>query len=243
VAVVDEEFAQRMWGASEALGKTLRIAVDSSAHLVTVVGVMPTRREVAFRQPEGVVVIPGTGHYNARTYFYVRTSLRSENMITSVREAVRLVDSRVPILWVRTLEDVGAREVAALTMIASGLASLGGVALALATLGLFGVLSFIVAQRRYEIGVRIALGARRLDVAWMIAKQSLGLSALGVVAGILVAVAVVTLLRAVISGLQPLNLLMFGSMALSMVLVALLASALPARRAASVDPIKALRAE
>jgi ABC-type antimicrobial peptide transport system permease subunit len=144
---------------------------------------------------------------------------------------------------VRTLEDAGAREVASLTALASGLATLGTVALALAALGLFGVLSFIVAQRRYEIGVRVALGARRIDVAWMVARQALGLGAGGVVVGTFIAVGAVALLRAVIFGLQPLNLLMFGTMAVIMVLVALLASAIPARRAASVDPMKALRAE
>ncbi len=243
VAVVDEEFARRFWGASEPLGKTLRIGADSSARFLTVVGVIPTRQEAMFRQPEGLVVIPGTAQYNGRAFFYVRTVSSSESMLAGVREAVRIIDPRVPILWVRTLEDVGAHDVAPLTMLASGLASLGSVALALATLGLFGVLSFIVAQRRYEIGVRIALGARRFDVAWMVARQALGLSAVGIVAGTLLAVAVVTLLRALIHGLQPLNLLSFGTMAGTMVIVALLASAVPARRAASVDPMKTLRTE
>jgi ABC-type antimicrobial peptide transport system permease subunit len=128
-------------------------------------------------------------------------------------------------------------------MLASGLAGLGAVALGLAALGLFGVLSFLVAQRRYEIGIRAALGARRGDVTWMVLKQALRLGAAGVVAGALLAVAVVTLLRAIIPGLQPLDLLVFGGMAALMVLVAVLASMVPARRAASVDPMEALRAE
>jgi putative ABC transport system permease protein len=130
-----------------------------------------------------------------------------------------------------------------LTMLGSGLAGLGAVALGLAALGLFGVLSFLVAQRRYEIGVRAALGARRGDVTWMVLKQALRLGTGGVVAGALVAIAVVTLLRSIIHGLQPLNLLVFGGMAAIMVLVAVLASVVPARRAASVDPMEALRAE
>jgi ABC-type antimicrobial peptide transport system permease subunit len=128
-------------------------------------------------------------------------------------------------------------------MLASGLAGLGAVALGLAALGLFGVLSFLVAQRRYEIGIRAALGARRGDVTWLVLKQALRLGAGGVVMGALVAVAVVTLLRAIIHGLEPLDLLVFGGMAAIMVLVAVLASMVPARRAASVDPMEALRAE
>jgi predicted permease len=242
VAVVDEEFARTFWRETDAIGQTLRIGTDSTARLVTVVGIIPTRQEVAFRQPEGVIVIPAV-RYNPRTFFYVRTNVAAESMIASVREAVRTVDPRVAILWVRTLEDVAAREVAPLSIVASGLASLGTVALALAALGLFGVLSFIVAQRRYEIGVRMALGARRLDVAWMVARQALGLSAAGVAAGTLIAAATGMLLQALIHGLEPLSILTFGGTALTMVLVALFASAVPARRAAAVDPIKALRSD
>ncbi|HYN64819.1 MAG TPA: ABC transporter permease [Candidatus Limnocylindrales bacterium] len=243
VAVVDQEMASRLWGTSEAIGRTLRIGPDSAASVVTVVGVIPTRQEVAFRQPEGLVIIPGTRRYNPRTYFYIRTNSGSEPMIAAVRQAARTLDPRVPILWVRTLESVAAREVAGMTMLASGLAGLGTVALALAALGLFGVLSFIVAQRRYEIGIRVALGARRGNVTWMVLRQALGLGAGGVLAGGFIAAAVVTMLRAVIHGLQPLNVVVFGTIALIMVLVALLASAVPALRAASVDPMNALRAE
>jgi predicted permease len=243
VAIVDEVFARRFFGATDAIGRTLRIGADSAATVVTVVGVVPERQEVAFRQAEGVVFIPGTRHYNPRTYFYVRTNADADPMIAAVRQVVAVVDTRVPILWVRTLDDVAAREVAEMTMLASGLRSLGTVALALAALGLFGVLSFIVARRRYEIGIRVALGAQRIDVTWMVLRQALGLGTWGVVVGALIALVAVALLRAVIHGLQPLDLLAFGAMSVTMVLVALIASAVPARRAASVDPMTALRAD
>jgi len=242
VAVVDEEFAKRFWGTEEPMGRALRIGGDSVPTLVTVVGVIPTRQEVSFRQAEGFVAIPQR-QYNPRTYFYARTNRSAESMISGIGQAVGALDPRVPILWVRTLEDVAAREVAPLSMLATGLTSLGSVALALAALGLFGVLSFIVAQRRYEIGIRVALGARRIDVTWLVLRQALGLGAGGVLAGAAIAVATVILLRALIHGLQPVNLQVFATTSLIMVLVALLASALPARRAASVDPVKALRME
>ena len=243
VAVVDEVTAREVWGGSDPIGRTLRIGEDSAATIVTVVGVIPTRQEAAFRAPEGLVVIPGTWRYSPRSYFYLRTSGSAQPMLSAVRQAAREVDPRVPIIWVRTLDAVGAHAVSTLTMLASGLAGLGAVALGLAALGLFGVLSFLVAQRRYEIGIRAALGARRGDVTWMVLKQALRLGAGGVVVGALVAVAVVTLLRSIIHGLQPLDLPMFGGMAAIMVLVAVLASVVPARRAASVDPMEALRAE
>jgi len=243
VAVVDEEFARRLWGGSEPIGRTLRIGADSSLSIVTVIGVIPTRREVVYRQPEGIVFVPGTRRYSPRAVFYIRTHGDAEHMTETVREAVRALDPRVPTLWVRTLEDVAAADAAPLTGLASGLAWLGGVALGLAALGLFGVLSFVVAQRRYEIGVRVTLGARRGDVAWMVVRQALRLGAGGVIAGTLLAAAVVTLLRAIIHGLQPLDPTMVGTSAVIMLVVALLASALPARRAASVDPMQTLRVE
>jgi ABC-type antimicrobial peptide transport system permease subunit len=136
---------------------------------------------------------------------------------------------------------VSATEAAPVTAVASGLAALGLVALALAALGLFGVLSFIVAQRRSEIGIRVALGARRVNVIWMVVRQALSLGAGGVLAGGLLAVGAVTLMRVVIHGLEPLDMTMFGAMAATMLLVALAASALPAWRAASVDPMQSLR--
>jgi predicted permease len=243
VALVDEEAVRELWGGGvDPIGRTLQIG-DSAPSLVTVVGVIPPRQEVAFRQPEGMLVIPATGRYSPRTYFYLRTRGPAQPMITAVRQAAREVDTRVPILWVRTLESVGAQAVAPMRMLASGLAGLGAVALGLAALGLFGVLSFLVAQRRYEIGIRAALGARAADVTWMVLKQALHLGLAGVVVGALLAFAVVTLLRSIIHGLEMIDLNVFAVMAGVMMLVAVLASAVPARRAASVDPMEALRAE
>jgi len=244
VALLDEEAVRELWGgeAVDPIGRTLQIG-DSAPSLVTVVGVIPTRQEMAFRQPEGMLVIPATGRYLPRTYFYLRTRGPAQPMISAVRQAAREVDTRVPILWVRTLESVGAQAVAPMTMMASGLAGLGAVALGLAALGLFGVLSFLVAQRRYEIGIRAALGARAGDVTWMVLKQALRLGLAGVVVGALLALAAVTLLRSIIHGLEMLDLRVFAVMAGVMVLVAVLASVVPARRAASVDPMEALRAE
>lgn len=243
VAVVDELFAREMWDTAEAIGQTLRIGSDAVPTVVTVVGVVPERREVAYRQPEGVLFIPGTKAYNPRTYLYVRTNGDAASLIAAVQQAIRGIDPRVPILWARTLENVAEQDAAPLAMLASGLASLGAVAYALAALGLFGVLSFLVAQRRNEIGIRVALGARRLDITWMVLRHALGLGAGGVVAGAVIALAAVTLLRAIIHGLQPLPLPAFAAMSLIMLVVALVASAVPARRAAAVDPMMALRAE
>lgn len=243
VLLVDDEFARRMWRGADPIGQTLQIDYDSLSTSVTVVGVIPTRREVAYREAEGVAIIPAGNRYSPRVYFFVRTNGPAAEMIAHLQRAARSVDTRVPILWARTLEDVAARENAPLTMVASGLSTLGWVALALATLGLFGVMSFIVAQRRYEIGVRMALGARRVDVTWMVLRQALRLGVTGVAIGTLLSLAVVTALRAIVHGVKPLSLSAFLEVSIIMTLVAAVSSFIPARRAASIDPMEALRAE
>ena len=243
VAIVDEQFARETWGDSSAIGRMLLIGEDPTASFVTVVGVVPSRQEVSFRQPEGVVFIPGTRQYHPRTNFYIRTSVPAVQMIPSVRQAVHALDSRVPVMSVRTLEDVSAIDAAPITAVAAGVAALGLVALGLAALGLFGVLSFIVAQRRQEIGIRVALGARRGNVVRMVVRQAVSLGASGIVVGGLLAVGAVTLMRAVVHGLKPLEVSTFGATAVAMLLVVLLASALPSWRAASVDPMETLRGE
>jgi len=149
----------------------------------------------------------------------------------------------VPIVSLRTLEDAAAFESAPLTSVSSALGSLGAIAIGLAALGLFGVLAFTVAQRRYEIGVRLALGAQRRDVVWMIVRHALGLGATGVVAGTLVMIGVIAFLRAIIWGLEPLSVSTFATVAFTTLVVVIGASAIPARRAASVDPVQSLRAE
>jgi ABC-type antimicrobial peptide transport system permease subunit len=243
VAVVDEEIARYLWGNEEPIGRVIRSGSDPEIATVTVIGVIPTEQVLGFREPEGSVLIPGGTRYHARTNYYVRTTGAASAMVATVREAVRAHDPRVPIGAVRTMAEAAAAEGAPLASFSSGMAALGAIALALAAIGLSGVLAFIVAQRRYEIGVRMALGARRGDVAWLVVRQALGLGAAGVLAGTLLMFAVVAVLRAIIWGLQPLDPSVLAGTALIMLLVSLLASLVPARRAVSVDPISSLRAE
>jgi predicted permease len=241
VAVVDQEFARQWWRNVDPLGRRLRLGPDSAARVVTVIGVVPTRSEMAYRRPEGVVIVPAAS-YHARNFFFVGTGGQAQAMKRSVAATLRQVDSRVPVLWLRTMEEVAAQEAAPLRLIASGLGGLGTLALALAALGLFGVLAFVVAQRRQEIGIRVALGARRADVSWMVLRQALILAGIGIVTGGLLSAATVTLLRSIIFGLEPIRAGGVGLTAAIMIAVAITASLIPARRALRVDPAEVLSA-
>ena len=243
VAVVDAAFARNWWRDSSALGRSIRIDEDSNAIVVTVVGVVDTVWGTPMMVPEGQIIIPGARRENARTIVHVRTSGPAEPMLDAIRNTVREVDTRMPILWVRTFEDVTAREIAPMAMLGNGLRGLGLVALSLAALGLFGVMSFVVAQRRREIGIRVALGARSQDVTWMVLRQAMKLGVLGALIGTAIATAVVTVFRSGMHGLPALEPVSVVIAAAAMCGVAAFASLVPARRAASVDPNVALRDE
>ena len=135
-------------------------------------------------------------------------------------------------------ESIAPRRFSALLMVIFGL-----VALALASIGLYGMLSYSVAQRTPEIGVRVALGAQRRDVLTMVIKQALRLALLGVVAGLVTSLALAQLLRNLLFGVAATDPLTFAVVALVLLAVAVLASFVPARRAARVDPMVALRYE
>jgi ABC-type antimicrobial peptide transport system permease subunit len=153
------------------------------------------------------------------------------------------VNPNLPLSRVRTLQENVDRSMArtSFTLIMLGLAA--GVALFLGSVGIYGVISYVVSQRTREIGVRMAMGAETADVSRMVLKQALLLAGGGVGIGLVGAVGLTRLMSALLYGVSPMDPLTFGSVAVGLSLVALLASYLPARRAARVDPVVALRFE
>jgi putative ABC transport system permease protein len=152
---------------------------------------------------------------------------------------MRELDPRLPAAEAVTLGEALDEIGRGTSQIASGAGVMGIIALLLATLGLSAVLSFVVEQRRYEIGVRVALGAQSSAVMCLIVRQSLGLAALGIVVGALIAAAAATTMRGILFGLPPIDPIAFAGSTMLLFVVALLASAGPARG----DPLVALRAE
>lgn len=243
VAIVDDVAAREMWPGKNAVGQAIRIGEDSTAWLATVVGVVPTIGDMRAAPPEGTIVIPAGDLYSARSYFYLRTRGSATQMRTPVRTVMRDIDPRLPIASVATLGETLATDAAPIRQLATGVGAMGIIAMLLAALGLSALLSFIVEQRRFEIGVRIALGAQVGTVTRMVLGQSLTLTVIGIVLGALIAGASATVLQVLLFGLPPIDPISFGGSAAVILIVALLSSFAPARRAARVDPMVALRAD
>jgi ABC-type antimicrobial peptide transport system permease subunit len=175
--------------------------------------------------------------------FAVRTAGDPLTMTTSVREAFRRVDSTLPLFHLRTQEDQILRSIAQERLFANLALLLGAVALALSGIGLYGLLAYAVTRRTPEIGVRIALGAERRQVRWMILRQSLALVVAGVVLGIPAARAMTSYLESLLFGLSPTDPRALAAAAVIMTVVAIAAAYIPARRASRIDPLTALRME
>ncbi len=241
VAVVDDLMAAKLWRGGSAVGQTLRIGEGDSASVVTVIGVVPALVNPRFAEPEPLILVPGGARYEPRIWLYVGTRGNAADFRAPVRRVIESLDPRLPLASVLTLQESLEETTTPATLVALGVGALGAIALALAALGLWGVLSFIVAQRRYEIGVRMALGAGSKAVTWMVLRQALSLTGTGAVIGGLAATALAVTFRSMLFGLPPIDPVALAATAMVLLVVAVGACAGPARRAARVDPMVALR--
>jgi FtsX-like permease family len=251
--MVSENLAREMWGTpSAAIGKRLREFSKMPWH--EVVGVIQDVREkgVQEKAPEIVYWPPlmenafGPGPAQAtRTVTFVIRSERAgtESFLNEARTAVWSVNSELPLASVRTMQEVYDKAVArtSFTLVMLGIA--GAMALALGIIGIYGVMSYTVSQRKREIGIRLALGAQGGDVLQMVLRQGTSLALVGVVIGIAAAFALTRLMTNLLFGVTAHDPLTFAAVAVLLILVALLACYIPARRATLIDPIVALRYE
>src|SRR3984957_12961695 len=253
VVMVSENLAREMWGTpSGAVGKRLR--EDPGLPWREVIGVVQDVREkgVQAKAPEIVYWPPvvenfyGRGPAQAiRTVAFVLRSERAgtESFLNEVREAVWSVNSNLPLASLRTMEEVYGKSLARTSFTLVMLAIAGAMALALGIVGIYGVISFTLSQRKREIGIRLALGAQRGDVLQMVLKQGATLALVGVAIGIAAALGLTRLMTSLLFGVAAGDPLTFGLVAALLMLVALLACYVPARRAMKVDPLVALRYE
>ncbi|HXQ71947.1 MAG TPA: FtsX-like permease family protein, partial [Pyrinomonadaceae bacterium] len=171
----------------------------------------------------------------------VRTNGEPTAIATAVRSAIYAVDRDQPVSHIMPMGDLVADAVAPRQVSMILLTVLGGVALLLALLGIYGVLSYSITQRTQEIGIRTALGAQQIDVLKLILGQSLKLILIGVVAGVAISAVIIRLFSSLLFGVSPADPLIFVVVTAVLFLTALLASYLPARRASQLDPVRALR--
>jgi putative ABC transport system permease protein len=172
-----------------------------------------------------------------------RTKVEPLSLASDMRQQVWSLDRDQPVFDVRTMEQVRSFSVSLYSFSAGSLAILAAIALLLAAIGIYGVMSYAVMQRTQEIGIRMALGARAADVLKLVVRNGMSLALIGVVAGLAGAFALTRLLQSLLFGVTPTDALTFGVVTLGLLLVALLACYIPARRATKVDPLVALRYE
>jgi macrolide transport system ATP-binding/permease protein len=244
VAVVNEALARQLFGTTDAIGRRFYLGLQEDATLVEVVGVAANARYTAMRsEPPPTVYIPYQQAAPERMTFAVRTAGDPMNMAAAVRDAMRRIDDTLPLFALRTQDEQIARSLARETLFAKLALLLGGITLALAGIGLYGVLAYSVTRRTAEIGVRMALGALSGQVRWMVIRQSLVLVGIGIVLGIPAARMTSSYLESLLFGLSPYDPRALGIAAIVLLIVGFAAASIPARRAARIDPLTALRTE
>jgi putative ABC transport system permease protein len=244
VVIINETFARRHWPNEDPIGKRIRIAIDESGprEIVGVVKDLKQREWTAEPQPE--MYLP---HSQAAAPRYLTLVVRPNssplNLAAAVEGEVWAIDKNLPVSEVRSMEEVIAASIAQQRFNVLLLGIFASVALILAAVGIYGVMSYSVTQRTQEIGIRIALGAQTSDVLKMVVGQVMKLVAIGIGAGLIGAFLLTRLLSSLLYKVSATDPATFAAIALVLTSVALLACYLPARRATKVDPMVALRYE
>jgi putative ABC transport system permease protein len=242
VVIVNEEFAQRYFSNDTALGKRLR--VDSQGPMLEIVGVVRTAKYRNLREsPLPFIYIPLAQAMRGDMTLLVRAAGDPASLRSNVRSVVQRVNHNIPIYGVKTITEQIDVALAADRMMAVLLAVFAATALLLASVGIYGVVSYAVTQRTHEIGIRMALGARPASVLKLVMRDGMKMAIVGVAVGLAGAFAVTRLIDSLLFGVTPTDLPTFVLVTLGLLLVAFLACYLPARRATKVDPLVALRYE
>jgi predicted permease len=253
VAVMTASSAQRFWPGRNAVGQHIRFARDNEWR--TVVGVIADVRAYDLQRNipdwiKGTVYVPynpkatlEAGGVPAEMTIAVRTTLDEAQTAAMLRRVVTGLNQEVPVSEVKTMSTVISEAVSTPASTMSLFVTFAGLALALAIIGVYGVLSFLVSKRTREIGIRMALGAQRRDVLWLVMKEGAKFSLTGITLGLAAAFAVTRLLSSELYGISPMDPFTYAGVAIVMAVVTLLASYVPTRRAMRVDPLIALRCE
>jgi putative ABC transport system permease protein len=242
VALVNQEMARRMWPETDAVGRRFRLVGQDE--WFTVVGVIADfrHRQGNNTEPQGpAAYVPYPYEATLNTGITIRVAGDPAAITAAVREQVRQSDPMLPLFSVNTVEEFRRLSYWQYGLFGSMFAVFGVIALVLASIGVYGVLSYSVSQRVQEIGVRVALGAARNDVLRLIVGQGVRLAAWGILGGIIGAAAITWVIQSILYDVTPTDPISFGGVALFLALVAMTASYVPARRALAVDPIVALR--
>lgn len=243
VIIINESMARRYFGDADPIGKKAGLLMGNEKPRVIVGVAGDVRRKGLDREAPDQIYLP---YQQLPPYFGVLVARTDEdplNFVASVKEQIWAVDGRLPLYDISTMERRMAQSVAGQRFSALIMGVFAALAMLLASIGVYGVMSYSVNQSVREIGIRMALGAERRHIIRMIVGKGMGLAIIGVAAGLIAALALTRFLETLLFGIAPTDAATFAGVSLMLVLVALLACYIPARRATRVDPIIALRYE
>ena len=246
VAIIDETFARRFWPGVDPIGKRLkRGASDSERPWMTVVGVAGSVKQYALdtEPPRAAFYTPHLQEPSSTMYVVIHTASDPSAIVGAVRTQVRAIDAELPVYDVTTMDQRLADSLATRRFSMFLLGVFAAMALILAAVGTYGVMSYSITQRTHEIGIRMALGARAPDVLQLVVAQGIKMAGLGLAAGIVGALLLTHLMSSLLFGVTATDVLTFTVVPVVLAGVALAACFVPARRATRVDPMVALRYE
>ena len=242
VAIIDESTARKYWPGGDPLGRRVRFGKDPATPWTTVVGIIKDIKH------DGLD-IDGIPHIYVSVYqdpskqvnVALRTSLPATQLEPQIRREMRSIDAGVPVFNVSSMNDILDRSLASRRFSADLVGGFAGLAVLLASIGIYGLLAYLVGQRSREVGIRIALGARPGDILRMFLRKGVTLAGVGILAGLVISASTTSLMASLLYGVRPHDPAVFLLVPLFLLAVAALASYLPAHRATRVNPIAALR--
>ncbi|MES2523534.1 MAG: ABC transporter permease [Gemmatimonadota bacterium] len=248
VAVINETMARQLWPNTDALGHTFRVMGDSTAPWMTIVGVSRDVRSAGYASPTPPAFYVPYAQAGKSAYvtpramsLVIRTDGDPTSIVPAVRAAAREIEPRAPVSAVRTLEEVVAASIGERRFVTLLLAMLAALALTLASIGIYGVIAYGVSERRTELGIRLALGADSRRVQRLVVGEGVRIAVVGVVCGIAGAWGAGRLVQSLLVGVSAIDVPTFVATAFVLVGVAWAAALIPARRAARLDPLEAMR--
>jgi putative ABC transport system permease protein len=248
VVIVNEETARRYWPGEDPIGKQMRMSVrltsEAKNGFKTIVGVVSGVKygglDIA---PVPEAYIPHAQHPVSELTMVTRTAGDPLGLVPSARASLAALDREMPMSAIRTMDDVVGRSISQRRFLMTLLGAFAGIAVLLAAIGVYGVLAYVVSQRTQEIGLRLAIGAAPDDVVRLFLREGITLALIGLVAGLAGALAAGRALTTMLFGVTATDPVTFAGVAAALAIAAAGASYLPARRAARVDPMEALRAD